>query len=146
MVKRFIGSLAAIAGIAAMSAMFASPAFAADFLQVNSAALVARGAGVTVTITVTCDPYTDFTGQPSTAVDVNLGFRQAVRHGNLTTGSVDTGYLNICDSTPHQLSELVMPSPYAAIKGSSIVTTTLTFNTFGGAPFPVTFNDVTKVK
>jgi hypothetical protein len=137
--------LAAATG--AVLALGALPALAGTSpVSVHSARLVARGAGVTVSVSVTCDPYTNYNGQPSTVVDVTVAFREAVRHGNLTTGSTDLGFLDICDSTPHSLAVLVLPSPYAAIKGSALVQTTTRFDTFGGPPPTVTYTNVVTVK
>ena len=128
-----------------VGAVVATPALAASAYQVDSAKLVARGAGVAVTVTVTCDPYTDWTGQPSTAVDVTMALRQSVRHGTITSGTADSGWLNICDSTPHKVSLLVLPSPDAMTKGSALATSTVTFNTFGGLPAPLNYTNVAHI-
>jgi len=143
--KRIMGAIGAVVGVTLVTAFATPQAFAGSAFAVNSAIRLARGAAVSVSVTVTCDPYTDWTGQPSSAVDVNIAFRQAVRHGIITTGSVDSGWLNICDSAAHSLRLQIEPSPYAAVKGAAIVDGVVSFNTFGGLPGPQNYTAVVKV-
>lgn len=142
-VTKFVAPLAAVLAAACVGA---SPAAATDSASVTSPTLVARGAAVNFNLTVTCDPYLDYTGAPSTAVDIVVVFRQNVHKSQLTTATYDTGFLNLCDGSPYTLSLQVLPSPYAAIKGSALFNVTETFNSFGGAPAPVTFSDVADVR
>ena len=126
----------------------AAPAAAADTAIVTNPTLVARGVAVDFDLTLTCDPYVDYTGTPSTAVEVTVAFRQNVRKNELTTATYDSGFqlLNLCDGSPHTLALQVLPSPYAAIKGSALFNITEAFNSFGGAPTPATFSDVVNVR
>lgn len=137
--------IAAVCAVAAVLAT-AAPAIATDSAVVSSATLVARGAAVDVTMTITCDPYIDWTGTPSTAVDLTVQFRQAVRKDQLTSASYDSGYQNLCDGSPHLVQVQMLPYPYAAIKGAGLFVITESFNTFGGTPVPQTFSDVADVR
>jgi len=143
-VTKFVVPLTAVLAAACVGA---SPAAASDSASISSPTLVARGAAVNFNLTVTCDPYLDYTGAPSTAVEITVVFRQNVHQSQLTTATYDSGYqmLNICDGSPHTLSLQVLPSPNPAIKGSALFNVTETFNSFGGTPAPVTFSDVANI-
>jgi hypothetical protein len=110
-----------------MTVLAALPALAVGpTVSVRSAKLVARGAGVTATVTVTCDPYTDYWGQPVTSTPVTITIDEAVRKGLVTsaTGSGDA----VCDSLPHKVSVLLVPTTYAFVKGSALIIATATLD------------------
>jgi|GEM_PF-2194908 len=111
----------------------ALPAFAAGTaVQVGRVSLVARGAGVDVTVAVTCDPYTDYWGSSMTSTPVQVTLTEALRRGNLTTGS-GTG-VAVCDSTPHGVTVLVVASGYAFARGPALVWVTPTFDSASTPP------------
>jgi hypothetical protein len=113
--------------VGALSVLAALPALAAGpTLSVKSASLVARGAAVNATVTVTCDPYTDYWGQAMTSTPVTITINEAVRRGLVTsaTGNGDA----VCDSLPHKVSILVIPTTYAFIKGPALIVATATLD------------------
>jgi len=115
----------AMAGV--VTAVTAGAAFATGTdVSVGGAQLVARGAGVDVTLNVTCDPYTDYWGNYMTSTPVNVSVSETVRRGLISTGS-GSGTA-ICDSTPHTVTVLVTAPTYAFIRGSALVTVTPTFD------------------
>ena len=118
-------SITAAAGVVVTLA--ALPALASGTsASVNGARLLARGAAVSVTVTVTCDPYIDWSGNPQTSTPVTVTINEAVRHGVMTQGSASG--TAACDSTPHRVTVLMVPAPLAFTRGSALITVTPTFN------------------
>jgi hypothetical protein len=120
--------LAIVGTSAAIAAAGALPAFAdGTTAQFDKAIRTANGAGVHVTVSVTCDPYTDWGGNYMTSTPVDVTLTQAVRRGNMTSGTAEG--TATCDSTAHEVTVLVVPAPYAFNRGSALVWVTPTFDT-----------------
>lgn len=118
---------AAAAAAAAVLVIVTPTAFASGTsVQFDGAELQAKGAGVAATVTVTCDAYVDVWGNSMTSTPVDVTVTQALPKGLITSG---TGEGTVaCDSTPHDVTVLVVPSTYSFKRGSALAWVTPTFD------------------
>lgn len=101
--------------VSAVTAGYALPAAAAPTASVNAtAALVAKGARVDVTVVYTCSADSNGAG-------IDLTLVQAVSRGQVATGRTQLFFLP-CDGTTHTLAVPITPSGGLAFKtGPAVV-------------------------
>jgi hypothetical protein len=103
-----------------------------DSITVGNGRLAARGALVTVTVTISCTPATDQWGTLRDHVMGSLTLSQSVRRG-LITGSTAFFRNVLCNGTPQKLRIATVPSPQAFRRGAAVVSAQATDDAMSGA-------------
>lgn len=120
---KFTSMMSASVAALAVSVLAAGPAGAAagDSMTIRSAGLVANGAGVRISVTVSCAPYDDALHPGSMIYEgiAQVTITQAVKKGQITSGYAETAV--VCDATPHTTSVLIVATSKAFQRGPALV-------------------------
>lgn len=90
-------------------------------MSISGAGLVAKGAGVQVSVTVTCAPYDHYwnPGTLNSEGTAQVTITQAVKKGQIASGYAEAKV--VCDATPHTTSVLIIATTRAFQHGQAMV-------------------------